>query len=83
MIQQNSSTPQHIGGESSLLTVSAGIVVVGVGLCGLLFCAGALARFLGQTGINIAGRIMGILLGAIAIEMMAAGLKGLFPALGS
>ncbi len=34
---------------------------------------------LGATGINIASRIMGLILSAIAIEFIAAGIKGLFP----
>ncbi|HCS13669.1 MAG TPA: MarC family protein, partial [Zetaproteobacteria bacterium] len=33
------------------------------------------------TGINVFTRIMGLILAAIAIEFMASGLKGLFPAL--
>lgn len=37
---------------------------------------------LGRTGTKIFSRIMGLLLGAIAIQFMADGLKGLFPALG-
>lgn len=38
-------------------------------------------RRLGATGINIFTRIMGLILMAIAIEFIAAGMKGLFPAL--
>lgn len=38
-------------------------------------------RRLGATGINIFTRIMGLILTAIAIEFIAAGMKGLFPAL--
>ncbi len=37
---------------------------------------------LGATGINIAVRILGLILAAISVEFMAAGLKGLFPGLG-
>jgi len=36
---------------------------------------------MGMTGLNIATRILGLILAAIAIETMADGLKGLFPAL--
>ncbi len=36
---------------------------------------------LGATGINIASRIMGLILAAIAVEFITTGLKGLFPAL--
>jgi len=40
-----------------------------------------LTRHLGQTGINVFIRLMGLVLSALAIEFMASGLKGLFPVL--
>lgn len=40
-----------------------------------------LTRRLSQTGINIVIRLMGLILLALAVEFIAAGLKGLFPAL--
>jgi multiple antibiotic resistance protein len=40
-----------------------------------------ISRHLSQTAINISTRIMGLILSAIAIEFIANGLKGLFPAL--
>ena len=40
-----------------------------------------IAGRLGATGINIVTRIMGLILTAIAVEFIAAGIKGLFPAL--
>lgn len=43
--------------------------------------ASAISRRLGQTGINIMTRVMGLILSAIAVEFIANGLKGLFPAL--
>ena len=42
-----------------------------------------IARFLGQTGINVMTRLMGLILAALAVEVMAAGLTKLFPALGA
>jgi multiple antibiotic resistance protein len=36
---------------------------------------------MGTTGLNIATRLLGLLLAAIAIEMMADGLKALLPGL--
>ncbi len=38
-----------------------------------------IAKHLGETGINIFSRIMGLILAAIAIEFIANGIKGLFP----
>jgi multiple antibiotic resistance protein len=37
---------------------------------------------MGQTGINVMTRLMGLILAAIAVEVMADGLIKLFPALG-
>jgi multiple antibiotic resistance protein len=36
---------------------------------------------MGQTGINVMTRLMGLILAALAVEVMAAGLVKLFPAL--
>jgi len=41
-----------------------------------------ISRHTTQTGINIFSRVMGLILAAIAVEFIANGLKGLFPALG-
>jgi multiple antibiotic resistance protein len=43
--------------------------------------ASAIAKRLGVTGLNIATRILGLLLAAMAVQTMAEGLKGLFPGL--
>jgi len=40
------------------------------------------SRRLGKIGSNIVTRLMGLLLAAIAVEFIAGGLRGLFPALG-
>jgi multiple antibiotic resistance protein len=40
-----------------------------------------LYRWLGQTGVNVVGRLMGMILVAMAIQFMANGLRGLFPGL--
>lgn len=50
----------------------------------LVFSAsGRIARVLGQTGINIMTRLMGLILAALAVELLADGLMKLFPVLGS
>ncbi len=46
-----------------------------------LLLAIPIGRKLGMTGLNIASRLLGLMLAAIAIETMAAGLKQLFPML--
>lgn len=50
--------------------------------CWVLFrSAPLIVRFLGQTGINVITRIMGILLMALGIEFVAVGVRNLFPGL--
>lgn len=44
--------------------------------------ANPIARVLGQTGINVLTRLMGLILAALAVEVMAEGLGKLFPILG-
>ncbi len=54
-------------------------------VCGLLWAtlrlAPRIAPRMGTTGLNIATRLLGLLLSAIAIQTMAEGLLGLFPGL--
>lgn len=54
-------------------------------VCGLLWIVLRLAtiigKALGQIGLNIINRLFGLILAAIAVEIMANGLKELFPAL--
>lgn len=58
-----------------------GILVVAT-LVWLIFrIAQPVADKLGRTGINVVTRIMGLIMAAIGVEFMAAGLKQLFPAL--
>jgi multiple antibiotic resistance protein len=47
----------------------------------VLRMAATIGRILGQTGLNIINRLFGLILAAIAVEIMANGLKQLFPAL--
>lgn len=48
--------------------------------CWILFkSAPLITRVLGQTGINVVTRIMGLLLMAIGIEFVISGLRGVFP----
>ncbi len=45
--------------------------------------APVIARRLGKTGIHVVTRLMGLIIAAISVEMMARGLAGLFPGLTS
>ena len=69
---------------SGILQLSAIIIA---GLLISMFCylalmaAGRISRLLGDTGLNIMSRIMGMLLAAVSIEIIVSGLRTLFPAL--
>lgn len=55
------------------------VIAVATALCFAL--AGPIARVLGKTGINVMTRLMGLILAALAVEVMADGLHKLFPVL--
>jgi len=57
-------------------------VVVAVATFLVFSASGRIARVLGQTGINIMTRLMGLILAALAVELLADGLTKLFPILG-
>jgi multiple antibiotic resistance protein len=61
--------------------IVACILLVCALVWGVLALATVIGERLGQTGLNILNRIFGLLLAAIAAEIMAAGLRGLFPGL--
>jgi len=48
-----------------------------------LLVAPKIAGYMGQTGINVVTRVMGLMLAAIAVEFIAKGLSALFPVLAS
>ena len=54
---------------------------IGIATWLALSAAGRIGRVLGQTGINVMTRLMGLILAAIAVEVMSDGLIKLFPAL--
>ena len=47
----------------------------------VFMAAGRIARVLGRTGINVMTRLMGLILAAMAVELLADGLTKLFPVL--
>lgn len=66
------------------LAVLVGYGVVIAAVTYVVFSAsGRIARVLGRTGINIMTRLMGLILAAMAVELLADGLVKLFPVLAS
>jgi multiple antibiotic resistance protein len=58
-------------------------VAVGAAVYLAFAASGRITRLLGRTGIDIMTRLMGLILAAVAVEIMADGLVALFPLLGS
>lgn len=63
-----------------LLILLAGLIISLI--CYItLMAASSVSKLLGETGLTILNRIMGMLLAAVSVEIIVAGLKSLFPAL--
>lgn len=75
-----------IAAEGGSLAHQAMIVLCIFAVCVLswitLRAAHRIAARMGTTGLNVATRILGLLLAAMAVQTMAVGLKALFPGLG-
>jgi small neutral amino acid transporter SnatA (MarC family) len=69
------------GGVAHISALIACIALVCLVLWSILRVADAIGPRMGTTGLNIATRLLGLILAAIAIETMADGLKALFPGL--
>ena len=69
------------GAELHLLWVIVVILVIACLLWIVLRLANPIGRLLGPIGLNVLNRLFGLILTAIAVEIMANGLRGLFPTL--
>ena len=58
-------------------------VVIGLVIYLCFTASGKIAKVLGSTGINIMTRLMGLILAALAVELLQSGLIELFPILGA
>jgi multiple antibiotic resistance protein len=56
-------------------------VVIGLITFAVFSASGRIAQVLGRTGINVMTRLMGLILAAMAVELLADGLVKLFPVL--
>ena len=68
-------------GWAGKIMLSTGIVLIAAIVWVVLLLAVPIGRRLGTTGLNIATRLMGLLLAAMAVQLMAGGLLALFPGL--
>ncbi|MEW6467150.1 MAG: MarC family protein [Pseudomonadota bacterium] len=72
---------QYGGGADVQVALILAVTVVAL-IVGLVFAfAGLIADRLGTVGVNLVTRLMGLLLAALAVEMMANGMVELFPGL--
>ena len=69
------------GGVAGFLVIFAVIALLSLVLYLTFRLAAPVSGLLGPTGMNVATRLMGMLLASIAVEMIAAGVGDLFPAL--
>ncbi len=76
------NTKTHQGIEANLMMslVCVGLSVV---LLAAFLSAGVITRLLGPAGMNLVTKFMGLILLAIAVGMLASGVKGLLPGLAS
>jgi multiple antibiotic resistance protein len=72
---------QYGGGVDVYLALVLAISAVALIVFLVFHSAGFIADRLGTTGVNLVTRLMGLILAALAVEMMARGLLELFPGL--
>ena len=72
---------QKFGTTEDKIIISVVSIAISILLWACFYFSGPVSRLLGVTGINIVTRIMGIILAAIAFQMMTDGLKALLPGL--
>ena len=58
-------------------------IVIGLIIWAVFSASGRIGKVLGRTGINVMTRLMGLILAAMAVELLADGLVKLFPILAS
>ena len=73
--QKGGGTPAHLAAVIGVIFLVSLLTWI------VLRTANAIGNKMGTTGLNIATRLLGLLLAALAIQTMAEGLKELFPGL--
>lgn len=74
-------TAHRYEGWADNITISIVCIGAAVVVGGCFLVAGPMSKFLGVSGVNILTRFMGLILMAIAVGMLATGLKALMPGL--
>ena len=68
-----SEHPERVAAQVVIMSMMALVLIV---TFGMLLMAGGLERVLGQTGMNVIARIFGIILAALAAQLILEGLRG-------
>lgn len=63
-----------------LAIITAGLIISIITYLSFM-AAGQVSRFLGDTGLNVLNRVMGMLLAAVGVEIFVSGVKSIFPQL--
>jgi multiple antibiotic resistance protein len=71
----------HQPGYAHQVAIVACILVVCLGTWVILWLAYPIGQRLGKIGLNVLSRLFGLILAAIAVQVMATGLRALFPGL--
>ena len=64
-----------------IISIIAAGLLISLICYAVLMASSRISRFLGDTGLTILNRIMGMLLAAVSVEIIVAGLKAIFPQL--
>lgn len=69
----------HSEGYGNLVAIMVAGLLISVITYLSFMAAGQVNRFLGETGLSVLNRVMGMLLAAVGVEIIVAGLKSVFP----
>ncbi|OPZ76504.1 MAG: hypothetical protein BWY78_01347 [Alphaproteobacteria bacterium ADurb.Bin438] len=72
---------EEMSGFVSKSVLTASIFAVCLSCCLILKSAGYIGRLLGHAGINIVSRIMGLIVAAVAVQLILGGFENMYPAM--